>query len=329
MDKEEIEIMTKTKKMSILLGVLALMIIVYFAAKKLGGEKEENSIEISNIKAEDISDISWQYNGEDIELLQKDGNWTRPDNADFPVNQTKMSEIADTLSTLKASQEVDGENSQDYGIDSGNEIKLKLNDGDELTFTLGADNNILGKCYLAISGKDNIYLVDNTFKTAFECGWDDLLQKENIPYISDANEISITCADNTATAKMSEDKDGNAEWKNGDIVLDKESVEKIKTGLNSIAWTSCVEYKADKAKLSEYGFDSPQAVLEWKSDTQENKIEFGKDTDDGEVYARIKDSDMIYTVSASVKDYFNVEPLQKAAENTEESADNTDNSAKE
>lgn len=321
--------MTKAKKMSILLGVLVLMIIVYFAAKKLGGEKEENSIEISNIKAEDISDISWQYNGEEISLSQKDGSWTRADEQDFPVNQTKVSEIADALSNLKASQKVDGENSEDYGIDSGMEIKLKLTDGNEMTFTVGGNNNILGKCYIAVSGDDGIYLIDNTLKTSLECSWDDLLQKENIPYISDANEISITYGGVTATAVQSEDKDGNAEWKNGDIVLDTENVEKIKTGLNSIAWTSCVEYKADSAKLSEYGFDNPQAVLEWKSDTQENKIEFGNNTDSGEIYARIKDSDMIYTVSASVKDYFDTAALQKAAENTAEDSANADDTAKE
>ncbi len=304
MEKEENKIMARSKKLLILSSVLLIAVVVYALALKFGGEKKENNIKFSNISAEDIVKIDWEYSDAKNELEKSGDKWIWKTDENYPINQTKVGEMLNALTGTKAGTVIEDGNQEEYGIDAEKTIiSATLKDGSQIAFSVGNENSIVGQCYIMVSGNSNIYLVDTSFKTAFECSIDDLLQMENIPYISDAKEISITCGTENMTLTSAKNGSGT-QWRCGETVLDTDKVDKIKTGLNSIAWTECVEYNADAQKLSEYGFDAPQAVLKWNGEKEEVEIEFGKNADDGTIYAKLKDSNMVYKVSSGVNEYF-------------------------
>lgn len=295
--------MTRSKKMTLLVSLLLIFIVIYLLTLKFGGEKEENSIAFTDIKISDIEKISWSYSGDEIEIIKSDDKWTWSEDDNYPINQTKADDLADAVANLEAATALTDADSSEYGLDNTEpNVKITLKGGEEKSITLGDTNDILDQCYLMISGDDTIYLVDSSIKDTFNIDIDSLLQMESIPYISDANEISITKGDAQMTLTLSEDEDGNNRWKSGETILDTDKVNDIKTGLNSIAWNDCVEYNADETKIAEYGLNTPYASAKWQNESESIEIEFGNNAGEGERYARIKGSNMVYTVSSGVEE---------------------------
>lgn len=305
MDEEEIKIMARSKKMIFLISVLLIVIAGYFLILKSGKEKEVKTAPLMNISINEINKIYWNYSGEEIEISRNNDKWTWVNDENYPINQVMADDIANTLASAQYESVISDKNPSEYGLDTSQPtVKITLKNGEDKSITIGNVNDILNQCYVKLSGDDNIYLVDISFKGIFEYGIDDLLQTENIPYLSDANEITITKEGSAMTVTSSVDENGTAQWKYNDIILNSDKINEIKLALNSLYWNECVEYNADEAKLAEYGFNTPQAVITWKNKSEAVTLIFGNDTDDKEIYVRLDGSNMIYTVSSNIKEYF-------------------------
>lgn len=314
-----------SKKLLILLGVLLAVIAVYVAALNFGGEKDENDISFADFKAEDIQKLAWEYSGAEVVIERNEDSWSWTEDGDYPINLSKVEDMLSALTETKASTAIEDADGAEYGLDGTKPtVTVTLADGKEITVSVGDTNSIVNECYIKLSGDENIYLVDTSVKNVFERTIDDLLQTEDLPYISDADRITVKKGSESMSLEAKKSGKNSYEWSCDGVALDADKVDELKNGLNSIAWTECVDYKADGTELSEYGFAEPQAELSWGNGEESVEIEFGNSTDDGNIYARLKGSDMVYTVSDSVSEYFSTDPTEFAKQENEEETEETE-----
>ena len=125
--------MNRSKRLSILLGVL-----VIFCALTLGVSKyEERKEKIKNsdkiileLNSEDVTELSWEYDSE-ILAFHKDENWLYDEDEHFPVNEEKIGGLLENFESLGVSFIIeDAEHLSQYGLDDPL-CKIKIAAGEE------------------------------------------------------------------------------------------------------------------------------------------------------------------------------------------------------
>lgn len=186
----------KQKKQAIAIVVaLVLLVAALFGLKFYNKKNEEKQtaadeaarVYASQTTSDAITALSWEYNGETIHLTKTDDTWTCTEQPDRTLDTDQVTILLDAVASLEATQQV--ENPEDdaiYGLDTPtNVITYTTSDG-TTTLTLGNENNITGGNYLKNSDNDNIYLVDTTFVTTFDCDVSTLEKTEE----SETSELS-------------------------------------------------------------------------------------------------------------------------------------------
>lgn len=314
--------MTRSKKLLSLFAVLAAAVLVYALCLSLGADNDKSGIELTKIKANNITEIWWEYSGAEVTLTKENGLWHDALDADYPINQDTVGKMLSTFTEERASTAIADGDCAAYGIDPDSpNVRLTLDDESEVTLSFGDTNDIVNQCYLKLSNDECIYLVETALRTAFETERGDLLQTEEIPYLSEIDSICITAGGETMELTAEPDAGGGQLWSCGETALDSDKTEELADGIRNIAWNECAEYKADAAKAAEYGFDNPRATVKWGNDEQTINLEFGNTTPDGGIYARIHGSDMIYTVDGSVEEYLTTDCSSFIRESETENTD--------
>ena len=169
----------KQKKQAIAIVVaLVLLVAALFGLKFYNKKNEEKQtaadeaarVYASQTTSDAITALSWEYNGETIHLTKTDDTWTCTEQPDRTLDTDQVTTLLDAVASLEATQQV--ENPEDdaiYGLDTPtNVITYTTSDG-TTTLTLGNENNITGGNYLKNSDNDNIYLIDTSLVTTFDC----------------------------------------------------------------------------------------------------------------------------------------------------------------
>ena len=186
----------KQKKQAIAIVVaLVLLVAALFGLKFYNKKNEEKQtaadeaarVYASQTTSDAITALSWEYNGETIHLTKTDDTWTCTEQPDRTLDTDQVTTLLDAVASLEAIQQVENpEDDVTYGLDAPtNVITYTTSDG-TTTLTLGNENNITGGNYLKNSDNDNIYLVDTTFVTTFDCDVSTLEKTEE----SETSELS-------------------------------------------------------------------------------------------------------------------------------------------
>ena len=202
----------KQKKQAIAIVVaLVLLVAALFGLKfynKKNKEKQTAADEAARVyvnqtTSDAITALSWEYNGETIHLTKTDDTWTCTEQPDLTLDTDQVTTLLDTVASLEATQQVENpEDDATYGLDAPtNVITYTTSDG-TTTLTLGNENNITGGNYLKNSDNDNIYLVDTTLVTTFDCDVS-TLEKTEESEISETAETSSSVSETSETAEDS------------------------------------------------------------------------------------------------------------------------------
>ena len=186
----------KQKKQAIAIVVaLVLLVAALFGLKFYNKKTEEKQtaadeaarVYASQTTSDAITALSWEYNGETIHLTKTDDTWTCTEQPDRTLDTDQVTTLLDAVASLEATQQVENpEDDATYGLDAPtNVITYTTSDG-TTTLTLGNENNITGGNYLKNSDNDNIYLVDTSLVTTFDCDVSTLEKTEE----SETSELS-------------------------------------------------------------------------------------------------------------------------------------------
>ncbi len=262
-----------------------------------------------------------------------DGNWYWTNDEDFPLKQTDMESIINTINNMKPQQTItQGDTLDAYGLTTpAATLTATAQDGTQTTFALGNATTDGSSYYMLMNGNETpVYVISDTLHSEISKGIYDMMQLPTLPTLTDQNlgQISVSGAVSTVltpthqTANASSSASGSASgsassasssdqstvtttWTSaGKDVTDDDTVKTLLSEIQGLSLTSCVDYKPSEKAVSVCGFDSPNATVTVQHTTDAGTegtltlVLGGKTTDGKSYYARINDDTTVYSISA-------------------------------
>lgn len=302
--------MNRQKKLAVLVGVLvALCAIIAIVS---GVQKHMDTIstvdeEIFATAESALTEVSWTKDGSSLRFTKEDDTWQDASDADFPIDQDKMSDFLDHFESVHASFIIeDVEDFGQYGLDNPScTITFTSADGDT-TIQMGDYSTMDEKRYLTL-GDGTVYLVDDDLEQYIATDRDDLMRQDTVPDYDTLDGIVAT-GETAFTVEHHPDEDltytdayeyylsDNGSYK----ALSTAKVEDFMTTLKDLDRTDYATYTADDSSLADYGLDAPAVTFTVTTTADEEQstfaLAFGKKGDS--CYMRMDDSPIIYKVDA-------------------------------
>lgn len=327
--------MTRGKKLVLLLGVLLVLMTVTVLVMEFAldeNAEEEAAVTVFTLDMDQVTGLSWTYEGEEVSLEQDaENNWTYPADDAFPLDQSYPDAMVQALSEIQADRIIEEpEDLSEYGLaDPVCSITVQADETRQLA--IGDETSLGGQRYLSL-GDGNVYLVDASLLDDFALGLYDIVAKETIPSMTDVSSFQIQSGSTTLTIDYTEEEglaysDQYTWFWNQDgtlTALDTGLTSTLLETITSLSWNSCVAYQATQDQLSQWGLDDPsvivtvsyvessqvetnetdedgQPIYETKETPKTFTLELG-DYDGDTCYARLAGSTMVYQVDGSVRD---------------------------
>lgn len=273
----------KALPLLVLLCVLLLLLAGYFGLKKLN-EAAENGEESTEDTSEQVSlfegdkdsltEISYSYEGQQYTFVKEDDVWINQEEPEIELNQNLMSSMAGNITSLTSERIVGDvtDNLSDYGLaEPETTVTFKVGE-DTGSWQIGAENDIAGGVYIKKADENTVYLVSDSFKSAFQKDMFDLLEDEEMPEIGESDITDIQVQNPSGTVALTFLEEGNdndltgmLSWfytdENQDYAgADEDVVSSITSEIAGLSMGDCVSYKAD-ASMADFGLDQPQGVV--------------------------------------------------------------------
>ena len=179
--------MKRSKRLFLLLLVLALVLGATWAATLLNPENEEEETScttIFTVDADDVTAISWDYS-EQLSFVKEDGQWVYEEDPDFPLDESNLEAMLDSVKEIQSSRTIEAVEDWDQYTLEVPICEITVTAGDDTqTIRIGEETALGGERYLSI-GDGNAYLVDAQILDAFSYGLYDVLAYESIPSMSE------------------------------------------------------------------------------------------------------------------------------------------------
>lgn len=328
--------MKRSKKIFILLGVLAVVCLAAFGVMQYEERQEEitNSDEIIlELPTESVQFLAWDYEEQTLSFHREE-NWIYDEDASFPVDDEKINGLLEQFQSFGVSFIIENvEDYSQYGLEEPTcTIRLETED-QSYEILLGNYSSMDSERYVSI-GDGNVYLVTEDPLEQFDTELKDLIRHDETPSFEKATSLTFAgaqdytityeedspdtyCADDVYFTKQ----DGENK------PLDTSRVDDYLGEISSLALTDYVTYNATEEELASYGLDSPEltVTVNYSYETEEEAeasdtfvlhisrdpeeaaaaaetaAEDDKPSDEEEevtAYARVGESQIVYQISA-------------------------------
>lgn len=314
----------KSKKIIlILLAVLVLLSICYFAIKKHQDEEAKDSTAtITSLKNLDPTQFSYQNKENSYTFVLKDSTWSSNNAQNCNLQQKVITGFLSELSDLKAERVLKNPDSlSDYGLDSPQYTVTLNQKSKNLTLSFSTLNSVN---YLFVSGDTSVYVLseipaelDYNIIKWIDTPYLPYVKKNNITeltyngYTLVRENSSKTSDDKSQDTNDSSDSDENTTsmWKitTPSGTTETKETDKISTLLTSVYnlyLTDCVDFNVtDTEKLASYGLANPAysfTLSYTDSDTGESKsytLDIGNNASDDSTYVMMDHSGYISLLS--------------------------------
>ncbi len=176
--------MQKQKKQMILVLVLLVLFGAAYGgmriynekqAEKESEEEEASKIYIAEVKQEDITAFSYQNAEETLEFVKEEDTWISKNDESIKLDQTAVEDMLENIASLEAEEIVESpEDLSEYGFDTPTNVLTFTTGEGTTTLTIGMENAINNQYYLTKNEEDTLYLVTNSFPSAFQKGLEEL-----------------------------------------------------------------------------------------------------------------------------------------------------------
>lgn len=153
------------------------VLVNYISAKNAAAVELSKTITVlPNLKQDEIIKLMWVYKGEVVKLSKSGEIWQAEADPDLSIDQTYPAAMTSAIVSLTATRELTGiESTSEYGLDTPSfSYVITTADQKEIVLTVGDRSSINSDYYLTVSGRDSVYLVDDTLISAFLYGLADL-----------------------------------------------------------------------------------------------------------------------------------------------------------
>lgn len=299
--------MNRSKKLYILLGILAVACIATFAVMQMEERKEqikETGEIILELPSESVQSLSWKYNGETL-AFHKDETWLYDEDEHFPVSEEKINELLEQFQSFGAAFIIeDVEDFGQYGLDDPI-CTINLSTGEQsYEVKLGDYSKMDSQRYVSL-GDGNVYLVKHDPLDEYDAVLSDMIDHDEIPSFDHVTQIqfagteaySITYQEGS-TDTYSTDDVYFTRRSGENLPLDTSKVDSYLRSITNLNPVNYVSYNVTDEELQTYGLDAPELTI---------TVDYTTEGDDGE---EIADTFVLY-VSPDPEDV-------KAAEEAED-----------
>ena len=311
--------MSRGKKLGVLLGILAVVILAIVITAAVTRNKEEKEVSaaektVATIPSDQVTELQWSYDGEQMHFVRRGDTWVNADDESFPADEDLLNNMLNSLSEVKSYKSISGSaDRSDYGLEPA-VVEIAVTADKEYSLKLGNETSIDGSVYASMDdGK--IFLTDSILKSQFARKTMSLLKKETVPEMDSVQSMEIRSGDKTISLEY--DDSSNRAWDDSyvwfaadggnTVTLDTDKSEGLIQTIKYLQWTDTVAYPADESQLSAYGLAEPAyaVLLSYTGedgDKETLQVDIGNKTEDGYCYGTFHGSDRIYRTDGTVYD---------------------------
>lgn len=274
--------MKRSKRLCILLGVLAVACVATFALSRYQSKKEQiqtNGEVVLEIPVDSVQALSWEYDGETLSF-HKDDKWIYDEDEAFPVDGEKIEGLLNQFSAMGAAFTIENpEDLSPYGLSDPTCSITITTDEETYTILLGGYSTMDSQRYVSI-GDGNVYLVADDPLDDFDIGLRDLLDPDDIPAFDQVSEITFTGSENYQIFYEAYE-DGSArtycaddvyfvQQEDGTLPLDTDKVNSYLQTIRYLDLSDYATYNVTDEELAQYGLDDPELTIQVNY-TEENE----------------------------------------------------------
>lgn len=303
--------MKRSRRMIALLSVLVVVLIANFAIQKVFKDtqdvvQEQGTFALSGHDAQDITGLKWTRDGQEMEFYLSGGVWQYAYDPEYPADQDMISGLSETAGSLEAVRKL--ENAavlSDYGLsEPAFTLEVSYDGGENVTYSLGDQTPFADGWYVASSNAENtVYVMENDFSGKFVTDLNEYAVMEELTEIENAVKISVGDSFHAEHRDESSLLDDSVKWYAQDDSggLDAEKVETLVENALGLEFNALVNYSADEEELAGMNLTGDTAVRVSITDDAgaERTLLIGAISQEGEYYARLENSHMVYTLSGN------------------------------
>lgn len=276
--------MHRSKRLLILVGVLAVVCAAAFLATRV--QEQQEQVEASGetvlaIDAGNVASLAWT-SGEAEYAFHKDGTWIYDADEAFPVSAEALEELLAPFSSFNAVFVIrDVTDYAQYGLEEP-ECTIEIGTADaSYTIALGDMSTMDDQRYVSI-GDGNVYLAVTDPMDAFAVELSDLIDNDEIPQMDTVTALSLTGAVEESIAYV---EAGGPSYSDEDVYflqsgeeslpLDTDLVEDYLGGIRDLVLTDYATYNATEIELASFGLNDPALTVTVEYEQQAEAAEEG------------------------------------------------------
>ena len=302
--------MKKSVKLIILLVTLAIAaggyVLLQHSNEQAAVSEASGQFPLTEKTADDVTGLSWIYKDVQFTFAKQEDTWVNSLNAAYPVSQSQLETLAKVIPDLTADRQLESVTSlADYGLEEPDfTILVQYSDGTEVSYQLGSATPFADGYYTyRTDDPDHLYIISTKFSTKFARTMTELAEKETIPDAGEANRLVVEGVLDITYKADAQTIYSAQNWfatESGEA-LGKSTCDSILSSVKKITWKELIEPVADEDALASYGLDEQNAkrISLYADETETRCLLVGNTDDDGNYYARLPGSSMVYTISSS------------------------------
>lgn len=173
------------RQLFIMAGVLVVLLCAFLGLKqynKAQADKpaaEEEKILVIDAAAEDVTQLAYDYEGEDCAFEKEEVTWYATGDHSLNIKQTRITSMVNGIAPLEASQII--ENVTDlaqYGLTEPQKTITVETAAKSYILYVGDKNDLTSSYYVCFPSTSTVYVVSATDINRFNYGLDELVEEE-------------------------------------------------------------------------------------------------------------------------------------------------------
>ncbi len=262
--------MNRSKRLYIMLGILAVVCVATFAVMQVEeqSEKIKTSGEIVlEVSSDDVQSLNWEY-GETSLAFHKDGTWLYDEDEAFPVDEEKIHQLLEQFEAFGVSFIIEDVTDLGmYGLDDPICTIQFTTEEQSYEITLGDFSNMDEERYVSI-GDGNVYLAKVDPLEEFDAVLRDMIRHDEDLAYEQVSQIKFEGAENYT---IFYEEESSATYCADDVYFTKQNGKtlpldtgRIGTYLESLTTlnlTDYVTYNVTEEELESYNLVTPELTI--------------------------------------------------------------------
>lgn len=294
--------MKKNRGLFILIGILIILLAVYFGLQswnksqeeKEQKEQEESEIHVTDTAGEEIVSLKYDVGNGEMEFVKEDDQWYYAADKDFPLAQSYPEDMASAVANIQADRELEnGDSMEDYGLEEPvYTVEYTDTEGNITQLYFG---NMTGEYYyMTVGDTGKVYTVDGTVIESLTYSLDDMAQFDDYPSIGSGNLVKEVIIQNGETTVY--DSEDEAQ---------EEDLAAIAGGLGAVTLSEAADYSVEEEDLAGFGLDEASRITVEATYTEDEEekvltLYIGNQDGEGSRYVMMNDSRIVYLISDEI-----------------------------